>query len=79
MNAIAQLEQRIASVEALIAENQRRVDTEPVNVAAALQMDSTKHHLDDLQGQLQQANAAHLTLRTGNAVRETLNPCCHES
>ena len=49
MNAIAQLEQCIATVEALIVENQRRVNAEPENFAAALQLDSTKSHLDDLR------------------------------
>lgn len=53
----AQLEQRIATVEALIVENQRRVDAEPGNFAAALQLDSTKHHLDALRRQLRQARS----------------------
>ena len=70
----AQLEQRIATVEALIAENQRRIDAEPGNFAAALQLDSTRHHLDDLRRQLRQAKTARPTLRPGDSAREHAEP-----
>ncbi len=52
---ITQLEQRIALVESLIARGQKRVEAEPDNFAAALQLDSTRQHLADLRSQLRQA------------------------
>ena len=48
---ITQLEQRIALVEALILEGQKRADAEPDNFALALQLDSTRQHLADLRSQ----------------------------
>ena len=74
MNAIAQLEQCIATVEALIVENQRRVNAEPENFAAALQLDSTKSHLDDLRQQLRQAKNARSAHHPGEAARERAEP-----
>ena len=52
---ITHLEQRIATVESLIARGKKRVEAEPDNFAAALQLDSTLQHLADLRSQLRQA------------------------